>query len=284
MSDYVFNPAQQWRLPPPGPSPDLHRSQVTNLLLSAGIRVSSNSLQDAPTLAILGAGPCHDIDLHRLLDQFESIQLVDLDHHTLQQGVEQQRVSHHPKLKRLAPFDVTGIDRCLSEFSSLPTGASKQSIAEMFDRIDEFSWGPVDRELDLIASTCLLSQLISQVVESVGEQHENFVELIQRIRRQHLQLMIDHLRVGGLGVIIFDFVSSDTLSRLPHLTGEPLKRALQAAIDQNNFFHGMNPQVIHHVLFSDFQEQTHNLSATPPWVWNAGARCYGVTAFVFEKR
>ncbi len=197
MSDYVFKPANQWRLPSPGPSLDIHRSQITNLLISAGTRASSQSHQANPTLAILGAGPCQDIDLPKLLDQFGSIQLVDLDHHTLQQGVERQKISNHPKLKLLAPFDLTGIDGCLSQFSSLPAYKANQLIVEMLDRIDEFRWEPVDRELDVIASTCLLSQLISQVVENVGEQHENFVELIQRIRRQHLQLMADHLAVGG---------------------------------------------------------------------------------------
>ncbi len=63
---------------------------------------------------------------------------------------------------------------------------------------------------DVVASTCLLSQLVGNAFHSVGEGHPRFLDLVRAIRLAHLRLMTGLRRAGGTAVLVTDLVSSDT--------------------------------------------------------------------------
>lgn len=71
-----------------------YRNTLTNYIIKEANQVdipldSLMSLDTAkPTLGILGAGPCNDIDLSKLCQHFSSIALLDWDSDALQQAVE----------------------------------------------------------------------------------------------------------------------------------------------------------------------------------------------------
>lgn len=279
MTEYQFKFPDSLQLPPPGPPEELHRRQVTRLIRQAAPSPSG-------TLCVLGAGPCNDLSLVDLLSVFETVQLVDIDADMLEQGVQRQKlppvILAQQRLQLCGGQDLVGIHQPLLESGA---GASSQFDGTGFiEQARAAVWEAVPRAVDVIASTCLISQLISHVVETLGEAHPQFVPLVQTIRRRHIELMLDHLRPGGRGVLIFDFLSSETLPELVRLSGEPLKKVLSAAIDRGNFFHGLNPQILYHLFEKEFQDQLNGFWLSPPWVWNAEARCYAVTAFVFEKK
>jgi hypothetical protein len=291
MTEYEFRFPDSLRLPPLGPPAELHRQRVTGLIRQAAPDVKDNAAPNAVqkaagTVCVLGAGPCNDLSLQDLLDQFETVHLVDLDAEVLKQGVQRQKlppvVFAQQRVQLWGHQDLVGIDQALREGNADPL--PQFDAAGLMEQARGFTWEDLPRPVDVIASTCLISQLISHVVETLGEAHPQFVTLVQTIRKRHIELMLDHLRPGGRGVLIFDFLSSGTLPELVRLSGDPLKKVLSAAIDRGNFFHGLNPQVIYHLFETEFPDQLNGFWLSPPWVWNAEARCYAVTAFVFEKK
>src|SRR5947209_20163185 len=62
---------------------------------------------------------------------------------------------------------------------------------------------------DVVASTCLLSQLIGNAFHSIGEAHPRFPEVVRAIRLGHLRLLATLARPGGRVVLVTDVVSSD---------------------------------------------------------------------------
>src|SRR5687768_13376737 len=61
-----------------------HRRRATDLLVAAATGRSR------PTLCLLGAGNCNDLELPQLLKIYSEIHLVDADDHALAAGIERQ--------------------------------------------------------------------------------------------------------------------------------------------------------------------------------------------------
>ncbi len=66
------------------------------------------------SIAVLGAGPCNDIDLSRLHDVYSNIELMDVDIDSLQDGVERYGLRHSPKVK-LTALSLTGLTQDMTE-------------------------------------------------------------------------------------------------------------------------------------------------------------------------
>jgi hypothetical protein len=174
----------------------------------------------------------------------------------------------------------------------------RQQLAELCQEVDRHradltlliqaariaNWKPLPKQVDFNASVCFLSQMVMHIVESVGEHHDQFVMLVQAVRFRHLQLMLEQLRPGGIGLLVLDFVSSETLPALHSLTGEELERTLRAAIENNNFFHGLNPQIILQLFEQDLRHQLSGFQFCKPWVWKTAEQAYAVTAVMFQKK
>src|SRR5688500_17156136 len=69
-----------------------HRKRVTTLLLEAAHG------RDQPSLCLLGAGNCNDVDLNQLMTAYARIHLVDCDTESLKAGAERQGLAGHPSL------------------------------------------------------------------------------------------------------------------------------------------------------------------------------------------
>lgn len=164
-----------------------HRSQVTSLLKYGS---------DSSRLCILGAGNCNDLDLTTLLQSHPEIHLVDLDGDALAQGVAKQNLADQGHIYLHSGIDLTGMIDPISHWSP-NTPLSKTDIAAYIDApthcLEQLP-GP----FDVVASTCLLSQLIKSIVDTIGEDHPQFVEVIQAIRLGHLRLLLRLMDSGGL--------------------------------------------------------------------------------------
>lgn len=183
-----------------------HRKRVSGLLRP---EIST----DLGRLCILGAGNCNDLDLCELLAAYREVHLVDWDASSLARGTARQGVAAHPGLHLLGGVDVTGMLDLIEIWSprSQIGDGDLASCAENPVR----SVGPsLPGSFDFVASTCLLTQLIGSLVNSVGENHPRFVELVQAIRAGHLRLMMSLLRPGGTAALITDIVSSETCPTL----------------------------------------------------------------------
>ena len=252
-----------------------HRSQVTSHLKTD---------VDPSRLCILGAGNCNDLDLAHLIQVNQEVHLVDIDAQALVQGIARQNLTHHDRIHLHGGLDLTGMLDSIATWSP-ETVISETDLIALVDA-PLHTLKSIPGPFDLIASTCVLSQLIKTVVDAVGEQHPQFLELMQAIRMGHLRLLLQLAVSGGFSVLITDLVSSDSYPALASVPSQDLSPLLSQLVQQGNFFHGVNPAVIVNLLCQDptLSQQVSTLEPMAPWLWNLGARHYAVVALKLQKR
>lgn len=252
-----------------------HRSQVTFLLKHGS---------DLSRLCILGAGNCNDLDLTPLLQSHQEIHLVDIDVDALTQGVAKQNLVDHAHIHLHGGLDLTGMIDSMSHWSPNST-LTETDISACIDA-SAHCLEQLPGPFEVVASTCLLSQLIKSIVDAIGENHPQFVEVIQAIRLGHLHLLLKLMKSGGLGVLVTDVVSSDSYPSLASVPAQNLSQVLVQLVRQGNFFHGVNPAAIVNLFRQDpvLSQQVASLEPVGPWHWNFGPRHYAVIAVTFQKR
>jgi hypothetical protein len=251
-----------------------HRAQVTELLIQA-------ASFDRATLCVLGAGNGNDIDLSSLLLRFRKITLVDLDPDALQHCVARVPADSAAKIETIAGVDLSGILSLLGSPFEQPL--SSQQINQAIARTRELRPPAGLGQYDVVASTSLLTQMIDSVVERVGPDHPRFADLVLAMRDSHLKLISD-LTAAGTGLLITDFVSTDTLPQLSRVTDQQLESLLAQAIDQGNFFTGVNPGVLAQRFGAEsICGQPSRVQVYPPWRWQLGNRTYAVCAVAIKK-
>lgn len=221
-----------------------HRVHVTQLLIDVVRKHPANeATHDKPRICILGAGNCNDLDLNRLATAFAHVCLMDIDRDAMDYGVTSQHVAD--KIEIMC-CDVMG--------DELP-----------------------DVRFDVVASTCLLTQLFVDIDPSSATA-DDYVN----IRRQHFLTILRLMKPSGSAVFITDVVSSDTVPNLTEHDPEQLAQRLPQWIQQRNFFTGTNPAVVHQLLTADeeISPQLNHVTPIAPWLWNPGPRtyvCYGMS-------
>src|SRR5262249_30168136 len=133
---------------------------------------------------------------------------------------------------------------------------------------------------DVVASSCVLSQLMQTVALALGERHPRFIEVLQAVRCGHLRLLVHLIAPGGTGLLITDVVSSEAFPELPTVPRQLLPEALARLTRAGNFFHGVNPLMLPMLFQRDpvLSEQLRDVEALPSWCWNLGPRQYAVCA------
>ncbi|OAI53452.1 hypothetical protein AYO47_00815 [Planctomyces sp. SCGC AG-212-M04] len=246
------------------------RQRVTELLVKPD--------QGAGRLCILGAGNCNDLDLPTLIAEFDQVVLVDLDREALMRGTAALSIKTGDRLCCLADTDVTGALPRIATWSPA-TRLEAEDLEALAAGARVSDWPPRP-QFDVVASTCLLSQLVGSLVHSLTDRHPQFLDAVRAIRTGHFRTLASLLRPGGRAVFISDVVSSDTLPELRSQVAQDSHRLVAAAISVGNFFTGLNPRVVHALLNSDpvvaplFKDATF----VPPWVWHCGPRSYAVYA------
>jgi hypothetical protein len=210
-----------------------------------------------PSLCLLGAGNCNDVDLRSLLSHFSRLHLVDADTEALHAGANHQGIYGHP--------------------SVVLEGAVDLRVEHPAITASQF---------DVVASLCVLSQLMEGALEGQNPADPAGLEAVQTLRRRHLELIVALLKPGGSGLLITDVVSSDTAPHLRDLPPEQLAGYVATCIAQRNFFTGLNPAVVLDLLQRDpwFASRVERLEPINPWKWDFGPRCYAVYALRFCRR
>ncbi len=243
----------------------LHRQRITNTLQSAASRI------DGARLCIWGAGACSDVDLNRLAESLAELHLVDIDGQLLQQGVEQQKCLGHHKIHLHGNVDLSGVHDQLLQYRRDP---SPHRLDEIIDQAIHFEL-PELGQFDIVASTCVISQIIQSVVLALGEAHSKFPEAMLALRDRHIELLLDKLSGPGPAFLFTDVVSSDTLPQLGQSV-QDLTELLKKAIAERNHFHGVNPFALRHLLTEDprFKQRLTSVDFSQPWIWDATTRFY----------
>jgi hypothetical protein len=250
-----------------------HRHQVTSHL-EAGA--------DPSRLCILGAGNCNDLDLATLVQSHHEVHLVDIDTASLVQGIARQNLTHHDRIYLHGGLDLTGMLDQMADW--LPDTVIADTDIAALSEAPIRSLEAIPRPFDVVASTCVLSQLIKTIVDVVGEDHPQFLALIQAVRMGHLRLLMQLITSNGWGLLITDIVSS---ASYPALASVPnLSQVLSQLMREGNFFHGVNPAVLVQLFRQDPQlsQQVASLKPIGPWLWNLGPRHYAVVALKVQKK
>lgn len=253
-----------------------HRQRVMRLLKQAA--------GDLPgRLCVLGAGNCNDLDLGDLLAEYLEIVLVDLDRAASVSAVTtaiDDSLRH--RIHIADSTDVTGAFECLQVADTKDFGSDAAAdLLRLFSAVPQIPFAP----FDCIVSTCLLSQLIDSLVLALGLDHPSIVPLILALRKQHLRTLVQSLVQGGRGLLIFDFVSSQSLPNLMQIDEGHLNHTLIDAINAKNFFTGLNPFAVQAEMatHADLAGLIRNIRLHPPWRWDIGQKQFAVSAISFVR-
>jgi hypothetical protein len=230
-----------------------HRTHVMRLLLRAAA-----DFRDPPSLILLGAGNCNDVDLRDLLIAYGQIHLVDWDADALSSGIARQNLIGDPRIAQHAQVDLS-----------------------------RGNWKPPTAEgATVVASLCLLSQLIDSAARQADEAQSDPLAAIDAVRRNHLRHLVELLPPSGVGLLIFDFASSQTAPKLASTSAAELPAEVARLLQSGNFFQGLHPGGLFQLLTTDpwlaSRISCHNPS--PPWNWKVGNRVYAVSALVMRRK
>ncbi len=272
-----------------------HRRHVTELILSA--RNELSQCPSEPTLLILGAGNCHDLDLKLLCANFSEVRLLDLDAAAVSLAVSNAVADSTECRGRLfvhAPVDVAWpLTRTVKDAhsesgvqvaqSAILSGATNESLSSQSDFFGELAGTELPRlvpRTDVVVSLCIMSQLIESLSLIVSPNTPDFPVGLHALRSGHLSRMLDRCLPGGTALLITDVVSSDTASELHTLSRSDLKPFLRRCFEQRNYFSGCHPDLVR----KDLQNLTSDRGIPSqfrfhdPWIWSLGARRYAVYA------
>jgi hypothetical protein len=237
-----------------------------------------NPDKDGGLLCILGAGNCNDLDLPTLIAEFDQVVLVDLDREALLRGTAPLSIKTGDRLRCLAEIDVTGALPRMAAWSR-ETRLEPEDLDALAAGAKVSDWPSVPK-FDVVASTCLLSQLVGSLTHSLSDRHPQFLDAVKAIRTGHFRTLASLLRPGGRAVLISDVVSSDTLPELRRHRAHDCHHLVASAISVGNFFTGLNPRVVHSLMNSDpeIAPLFKDVTFVPPWIWSCGPRSYAVYA------
>ena len=255
-----------------------HRRKVTKLLVAADAGGRGR-------LCVLGAGNCNDLDLSELTRVYSEVHLVDLDKEAVNRGVRSQGLTDSSRVDVHGGIDLAGCNEIVSEWTPTrsPTDADLQHCVES---MASHPAPRVAEPFDVVASVCLLTQLIDSISMSLGSEHPRFIELVTCLRLRHIRLLFELSKPRGAAILITDFVSSGTYPALETTPESDLPVLAAQLISARNFFTGTNPAVLHALFMTDpaVAPQVGQLEVSRPWLWDFGPRIYAVCAICAGKR
>jgi hypothetical protein len=137
----------------------------------------------------------------------------------------------------------------------------------------------------VVVSACLLSALVSRIAAALGPGHARLLRLTALVRDQHVRVLARRLARGGRGLLVSDFVSSDTCPALLEAPDEALPFLAERALRERNFFTGTNPLVVRDRVEALAPRASLGVRLQGLWRWHLSAtRAYLVYALAFRRR
>jgi hypothetical protein len=255
-----------------------HRKKVTALL-------AERAKSPAARLCLLGAGNANDVELDMLLERYSEIHLVDLDPSALARAVATVTGQHAGRLRRHAPVDISGALDKLERWSAMQLTPEELMAHPQVtaNAVLEASGGP----FDVVASTCLITQIQRAPVAILGDAHRLFEAVRHTLTVTHLRVLHALTRPGGSALFVSD-VSADRITSLPEddptTNFAPLVSAL---VLEGNVFQVAAPDLIRGVVKDD-PVLSKDIRASPvldAWFWlNGPANRFLVYALELERK
>lgn len=264
-----------------------HRDNVMRLIMASAAELRPDAETPCDSIALLGIGNGLDVDLPQIATCFRNIHLVDVDDTAVLRLVTQ-----NPEISGViwphAPIDIASP---LLSLTSRDFRAVDENIEHCTEVLQQLSKETFQGDLepgscDVVASLCVLSQLVGSLAEIINSDHPAFINAVKAMRIGHLRRMLNLLKPGGIAVLVTDVVSSDTAPEILSTSAEELSDLLKQLVSDRNFFTGTNPAQ----LLSDLNvlerlpQGPETVQVFDPWIWNLGPRSYAVNAVRFQAR
>ena len=250
-----------------------HREAVADL-------ISRTPQPGSASLCILGAGNCNDLDLARFTSRFAQVHLVDLDRQAMDKGVQRQSPPTPGRIRLHGGIDLTGVLKTLATWER--HRPRRESIAHCIREAQVFAGLPVLGRFDVVASMCLLSQIIDSVVSMTGPGAVP-LELVRALRQRHLRLLAELLLPGGVGILVTDFALEQGGARQPQAHSPPPG---SAPASPGGTFLGTSPEELCALTSNDpiLRTQLCQARVSPSWLWRQNPhRTLRVCAIQFQR-
>lgn len=255
-----------------------HRFHVSDTLCAlAPVKKSS--------LAVFGAGACCDIDLLKLLSRYEQIALIDGNGQALDNAAKLHKDIDFERVGLYGNIDFTGLHNIFSNWKEHKPDSL--ALEEAMKIAANHELPELGKKFDVSVSDCVLSQIIDQAVQAMGERHPQLLNMIIKLRNKHLELLLDHVLPGGHAVLITDMASSVDVPLLDKVDENSLTDVMEKLIAEKRFVTGCNP----YAIVSGFQKnavlagKVQNIQLLCPWIWNLSKDVKQlVCCLIFQKK
>lgn len=240
-----------------------HRERLTQLLLEGEPRADER-------LCVLGAGNAFDLELERLLARFAEVHLVDIDAAAL--GRARERVPNGPRSRLLAhaPLDLSGLFEHLERWGNLDITPQELVVAPAngAKRIAAALPGP----FEVVASTCLLTQLQLALLQVLGDAHPLFVAVREFLTLTHLRTLAALTKSGGRALLITDLCDTSTLPSDRLRDDADLQALMNEMVATGRVIYAAHPGPLQLALDDDpvLKRAFAPAQLCRPWLWQNG--------------
>ncbi|OPX92840.1 MAG: hypothetical protein A4E53_00327 [Pelotomaculum sp. PtaB.Bin104] len=172
------------------------------------------NLKSKESVIVFGAGPCNDIPLELLTENFSQVILVDIDIISTQKAIERLDISLRSKVK-IIQMDISGLDELFAKIKRLSSiNASVNEIELLLNTYEYKSielLPEINTKYDLSISSCVATQLVTPYITHILRDNyinDNIYKIITSIARKaaynHCYLVRKHTKDAGFSIITTD--------------------------------------------------------------------------------
>jgi hypothetical protein len=191
---------------------------------------------------------------------FAEIDLVDVDGPTLARAVARQPEAVRPHLHRRV-VDLSGLPaRRLGRWKRVvPEAAEIETVsAAALDAIVTKVGGP----FDVVASTCVLTQMAFALRQALGERHPALEMIRFALMRTHLSTLVALTAPGGVALFASDVVSSTTYPLAEPAPGRSKTDILRDVVESGAGYFAANPELV-----AGLMAEVGTPELLEPWLW-----------------
>ena len=242
-----------------------HRRSLTKLL-SAG----DEAVLAQQRLCVLGAGNCADLELEQLAQCYQTVHLVDLDAEALQRAFDGLSAASRERVELHGGVDLTGMLDKLERWKRLEI--TPQELMGHPGNASQAISDAVGGPFDVVASTCVLTQMQLSVLNALTDSHQLFQAVRHTVSVTHFRTLSRLTRVGGRCFFVTDLVSTERLSEGGDLTEESPRDLYERALKEGNLIYVAHPKLLEAVLRDDptLRREVTLGSERDVWLWQQG--------------
>lgn len=242
-----------------------HRQRTTQLILES-------ASESARSLCVLGAGNAYDLELERLLARFQRVHLVDIDAEALARARARVPELLRAGLVTHAPLELSGLFHEAERYLRLEVTPAQLGTAPAAGarRIA----GALPAPFDVVASTCLLSQLQLSLLRLLGDSHRPFVVLRELLSLTHLRTLAALTAGDGQALLLNDLCEAAVFPAGRPRGPEDLGPLMAQLVAAGHVVHSSHPGLLALTLRDDpvLSRAFGPARLSEPWLWNNGPK------------